>query len=455
MPPIGLRSIRLAGIGLLAVAFTALPAHAQEGTKPSLPDTAACPQAVADIATCYSARHATGAYVFAAMPKSWNGHLVVFAHGGPSLVPYQPLYSQADLAKYSIAVKRGFAWVASSFRREGYGVRMAAADTEDARKFFIERIAKPQRTILHGASFGGLVGVKLLETDAKNADGTTNYDGAFFNSGLVLGTALGYEFRVDLRAVYQYYCKNLPRPSEPDYPLWNGIPADSKMNLKDLETLVDECTGVTKAAATRSEPQKQNLANILGVMGFHERVLYRHMQSSTLLFRDIVQRMMKGRNPFTNLGVRYKGSTDDPALNHDVVRFTADPTALADLRADGEPTGALPVPVISIHSINDPQVVVEGQSVFRGYVNAAGNGERLVQAYTDEPEHTAQSTPELGAALEALMQWIEKGVKPTPQTILATCERLRDVHEGPCRYHPEFEPRSYDTRYYARAAVAR
>src|SRR5262245_9625285 len=245
------------------LAITSLPTLAQEAPKPA---AVTCPAEITEIATCYGAKHASGAYLLAALPKNWNGNLVVFAHGGPAVVPPSATTSEFDLNKYSIAVKRGFAWIASSYRREGYGVRMAAEDTEHAGRFFIDRIARPRRTILHGASYGGLVGAKLLETYARNADGSVNFDAGFFNSGVVAGAALGHEFRADLRAVYQYYCKNLPRPDEPQYPLWSGIPAGLKMTLKDLQAIVEECTGVGKPADARSEAQKQNLANILGVM---------------------------------------------------------------------------------------------------------------------------------------------------------------------------------------------
>ena len=50
----------------------------------------------------------------------------------------------------------------------------------------------------------------------------------------------------------------------------------------------------------------------------------------------------------------------------------ADPAAVAVLKADGDPTGKLPIPVVSIHSINDPQVPVEQQAAYRATV-AAGN----------------------------------------------------------------------------------
>src|ERR1700683_5065971 len=94
--------------GFAVFAWATGAAMAQD--KAALPDTTACPEAIAGIATCYTARHETGAYITAALPKNWNGNLVVFAHGGPSLVPPTQNSSKSDLDKYSYAVRRGFAW---------------------------------------------------------------------------------------------------------------------------------------------------------------------------------------------------------------------------------------------------------------------------------------------------------------------------------------------------------
>ena len=203
---------------------------------------------------------------------------------GPGPFRRAASYSMGGLARYSVEVKRGFAWIASSYRYLGYGVQQSADDTEDARKFFVEHIGKPKRTIVHGASYGGLVGAKLIE---KNT--VANYDGAFFNSGMLAGAVLGYQFRADLRAVYQYYCKNLPRPDEAQYPLWMGLPADSKMTLGSIDRPRRRMHGRHQPGDARSELQKKNLANILGVVGFSEGVLMRHMQYGTFIFRDIAE----------------------------------------------------------------------------------------------------------------------------------------------------------------------
>jgi hypothetical protein len=58
----------------------------------------------------------------------------------------------------------------------------------------------------------------------------------------------------------------------------------------------------------------------------------------------------------------------DAALNRGVARFAADPAAAAALKTDGDLTGVLPVPVVSIHSIYDPVNEVEVGSAYRDVV---------------------------------------------------------------------------------------
>lgn len=441
-----MRSALLTGTAFLALAFAASPASAQNDVKGM--DKVDCPKAVADIATCYSTKLETGAYLLAAMPKTWNGNLIVFAHGGPSTAPPGADDSLGNLNRYAFGVKAGYAWIASTYRKEGYGIAMAAADSEDARQFFLAHFPKPKTTIFHGASYGGMVGAKLLETYAKkNADGTATYDGALFNSGAVGGAMSNYEFRADLRAVYQYYCMNLPKPDETQYAPWMGLPLDSKMTLREINARIDECTGVSKPAELRTEVQKRNLANIVGVMRVPENMVARHMQAATLLFRDLNERFGHGKSVFSNIGVKYRGSSDDAALNSGVARFEADPAAVAALAADGVAKGTLTVPVVSIHSLNDPQAAVEHQYEYREKVKAAGNGPLLVQAYTDEPSHTGQSDPELTASLNALLAWIEKGTKPNAESIAAACNALKTEVDNRCRWHPEYQVKPLSTRF--------
>ena len=79
--------IKSAGLAFGALAITGSAALAQDAARAALPDTTPCPESIAAIATSYTAKHETGAYLFIVMPENWNGNLVVFAHGGPTYTP--------------------------------------------------------------------------------------------------------------------------------------------------------------------------------------------------------------------------------------------------------------------------------------------------------------------------------------------------------------------------------
>ena len=148
-----LRCLSLTLVALTAASGTAL---AQPASKP---DTVTCPETIGTAATCYAAKLDTGAYVLAAVPKNWNGNLIVFAHGGPGPIPTSARYSTGSLGRYSVEVKElGYAWIASTYRYLGFGVQQSADDTDQARQYFVDHFGKPRRTIVHGASYGGLVG---------------------------------------------------------------------------------------------------------------------------------------------------------------------------------------------------------------------------------------------------------------------------------------------------------
>jgi len=410
-------------------------------------ESAPCPKQLPADVQCWNGRDVNGAYYWIAKPRDWNGVLVVHSHGGPRTAKVKQESEVEDLDRFAIIVKRGFAMAASSYREGGYlGIATAAEDSENLRKLYVEKFGKPRRTIAHGQSWGGGVTAYLVERYGSQPG---SYDGAMLTSGLVAGNADAYGYRADLRAVYEYYCHNHPRADEPRYPVWMGLPADSQMKTADLVARVDECTGVRTPKDKRTGAQKKNLANILNVIHIQEKSLVGNMSWSTFLFRDIVRRL-DGKNPFTNEKVRYAGSDDDEALNKGVARFSADPEAARQFASDGKLTGKLPVPVLTMHAIDDPTVFVEQDAHYRSVVDAAGSGDRLVQSWTHESEHSYLSSPEYAAQLEALMDWIEKGEKPTVGKLMALCEKFSKDYDGGCHYAPDFHPRPLETREYPR-----
>lgn len=409
-----------------------------------------CPDGLPAATRCLAGQDQNGAYYWIAIPKAWNGSLVVHAHGGPRLKTPKPDDAVEDLQRFAVTVAEGYAWAGSNYRREGYGVRSAAEDTDNLRKLFWTQFGRPKRTLLHGQSWGANVAAKTAELYARDADGKRVYDGVILTNGVVSGGTRAYDFRADLRAVYQYYCGNHPAADEGQYPLWQGQPVGSKLTNRQLDERVNACTGVDLPPERRSAVQKRNLSNILAVTRIPERTLGSHLGWATFTFADLVNKRLGGRNPFTNEGVVYQGSDDDAALNSGVVRFAADPEGVRLLSEDSDLTGDLQVPTLTLHAIDDPTAFVELEQVLHDTVAKAGKSALLVQTFTDEHEHSKLATPQYAALFRAMSAWIDHGAKPDAARLAALCADAVSVYGEACHFRPTFTPPTLANRSYVR-----
>src|ERR1700741_2221246 len=128
---------------LAADASSATPTTASVASAFAVAD---CPESVKALATCHSTRDSNGAWIWVAVPKQWNKTLIVHAHGGPSLNAPELGEAIEDMQRFDVFVRNGYAWVSSTYRRGGYGVRMAAADVDNSRELFWRTFGKPART---------------------------------------------------------------------------------------------------------------------------------------------------------------------------------------------------------------------------------------------------------------------------------------------------------------------
>lgn len=396
-------------------------------------EPASCPDSVAAIAACHAMRDGNGAWLLAAIPRQWNQRLIVHAHGGPRLDAPQQGDSSKDLDRFSVMVRDGYAWIGSTYRRGGYGVRMAATDVDNSRRLFWARWGRPQRTLLHGQSWGGNVAAKLAELHALDVDGRANYDGVLTTNGLLFGGTRGYAFRADLRAVYQYYCGNHPAPDEVQYPVWQGLAAGAKMSRDELRRRIDACTGLDREANVRSAGQASRLRDILAVTGVAESQLLSHLAWATFHFQDLVHKRLGGGNPFDNTQTVYAGSRDDAALNAGVQRFAADPDALARLAYDADLSGLIVLPTLTVHAAHDPVVSSTAQAAYAATVGRAGQSHLLAQVATDEDQHSRLRDATYLAALRSLEAWLDTDDRPDSKTLQRTCLLLAE-HPAQCGF---------------------
>lgn len=406
-----------------------------------------CPKGVPLEITCFRGQDANGAFVLAARPAQWNGILLVHTYGGPRLSPPSATATDEDLLRFVEMVQDGHAWVATSRRREGFGVSKGAEDAEASRKLAIALFGQPRLTFVHGQSWGANVGAKLIEMlNEPGPGGKRPYDAALLTSGVLAGGTRAYDMRVDLRAAFQAVCGSHPKPEEAQYPVGLGLPAGAKMTRADLEARFNACTGRDKPVAERSPAQVTAGLDLAAASRIPESSLLPSLAWATFVFQDLSQNLTGGKNPFGNMAVKYQGTSDDTAFNRKVPRFAADPEAAKVLAADSDLTGRIAIPVLTLHGIRDATAFIEHEAAYRATLEKAGTLDRLVQVFVDEQEHSKMSPPYYPAALQVLAAWVEAGKRPTPDELRLACEQKSRRFSGVCAVKADYRPQAWAQR---------
>lgn len=430
---------------VLAASLLGSAAFAQSASS-SAPVAMPCPSGLPSGVQCLGGKDAMGAHYLIARPANWNQVLVLHAHGGPLLGEPRAERVVEDLQRWKIVLQAGYAWAGSSFRQGGVAVLAAAEDTERLRQIFNQHVGQARRTVLHGQSWGASVAARGAETNPVDAKGRKAYDAVLLTSGVLAGGTRSYDFRLDLRVVYQSLCNNHPKPDEAQYPLWMGLPADSSMTPAELALRTKECLGLGLKAQERSAEQQRKIQTIVKVIRIPETSIQSHMNWATFHFRDIAQNRTGGGNVFGNWGAVYQGSEDDAALNRNVLRYRTDATAVARFAADTDPTGKIDVPVLSVRGIHDATAFVELQHAFHQTMQGAGTADHLVETFTSDSEHSYLSHPVYPAALAELLDWVDQGKRPSPDSVARRCAAMEPQFGAGCRILPDYRPLALETR---------
>ena len=230
------------------------------------------------------------------------------------------------------------------------------------------------------------------------------------------------------------------------YPLNIGLPADAAMTQADLAVRVNECLALNKPVAERTPEQQRKVKTIVDVVRIPASSIQGHMNWATFHFRDVVQHRTGGVSPFGNRGVSYRGSPDDAALNAAVLRYRADPAAVARFAQDTDLAGRIPVPVLTVKGVDDPTAFVELDAAFRATMAQGGSAARLVQTFTQHNTHSYLSDPTYPTLMTALLRWVDAGDKPTPEGIAQQCAGMEATFGKGCAFLPGYVPAALNTR---------
>ena len=103
------------------------------------------------------------------VPETWNGTLLIFAHGyrdkadHPGEIDNRNADVAPNAALEAPLLAQGFALAGSAYKDNGWAIEDAIQDTKNLALFFRENVARPQRTIIVAASLGTFVGYKSME----------------------------------------------------------------------------------------------------------------------------------------------------------------------------------------------------------------------------------------------------------------------------------------------------
>jgi alpha-beta hydrolase superfamily lysophospholipase len=349
----------------------------------------------------------TGALYRICFPATWNGDLVLYAHG--YVAPHEELALPDDQiggqSASTIVTELGYAFATTSYRSNGLVAVEAVDDLVELVDTIEHRYRPdPERTAIVGFSEGGLVAALAVE---RHPD---RFDGALAACGPIGDFRAQLDYIGDFRVVFDYLFPGVLPGTAVDVPQslrdrWSTVyvPAIVVSLAANLDA-ARELLAITHVPAANADLRAVTEA-VLGLLWYN-----------VFGTADAQQRL--GGQPYDNTERVYSGSSDDAALNAGVDRFQAEPAALAGVerfQTSGNPT----VPVVTMHTSGDPIVPFEQLSLYTAKVKAAGQSANLTETPVDRFGHCSFQAPEVLSAFTTL--WNQ--IPDHPATLASTAGR--------------------------------
>jgi hypothetical protein len=352
-----------------------------------------------------------GANYLIEVPENWRGGLVVFAHGiqrgpGPGAVAAPPISGHI--------LGEGHAWIASGYRAREYQPHLFIEDLVALRELFLKEIGPPRWTIIYGQSMGGHIVVASLELRPGL------YQGGLAECGLVDGIGIA-DYLLAYTAAAELIA-GVPLLDAPDREAFArllnervvpalGMPGSYTARGRQFDSVVKYLMGADRAGNDLP----------LRLQGLQRRYLLNMIYRSP----DVEKEPTPGGRAASTAHIRYRidpglGLTEDE-LNARVRRVhpAKDGRSPSANPVYAERTGRLTVPLITLHETGDAWVPLSLEQSYRRRTIAAGTGHLLVQRVMRSPSHCGFDGEMRERAFDDLVAWIERGVKPEGEDVLA------------------------------------
>ncbi len=409
-------------------------------------------------ALCAGQRDGAAIQIKVPSKKNWNGTLIIWSHGyrnaGP--VPSDPTNPDSPIVQPDTTAEaspsddvsetligEGYALAGSAFKTNGWDVQDGVAGDEDLYKYFSDTFGTPKRVYIWGASLGGLITETLAETQNQWVSGVAPLCGVLGGTNLNLDLALDVAYAVKTLIYPKLQLTGFSSQQEA-VAQWQAASTAvvTKASKGGAEGAADLLT-IGKIAGAPGKTDKYDGHDATSLGQAYAQGIITALGYGTWGRYDIEQRV--GGNPSQNTGVDYSARLSDndrllinaaaPGQLDGVLaklaageRVSADPDARKKADALGNPTGKITDPTITMHTENDPLVLVQNETVFADRVSKipSAKGE-LVQLFTAPPTtyttapygagHCTFTTTEWLGVVSLLDNWVHYGQYAGPGAV--------------------------------------
>lgn len=384
-----------------------------------------------------------GAQYRAEVPAAWNGILVLWSHAAYrfGFVP-----SEVELTNHPATrqwlLDHGYAIAASKYSPvSGWQVEAALRDQLALLDWFDTTVGVPRHTIVEGASMGGMVTTLLAERYPGRVDGAaalcadTAGSVASWNAGL----DLGYVVKTLLDPGGSLQLTHITDPAANQAAAIAIIRSSMVTAAGRARLALAAAVADVAAWSTPGAPPPTELAGQLAEQSGYYGILLGFFLGGD---RAVLEQTAGG-NPSWNIGVDYRqllnrspqGDLARQAyqaasldLEADLARLAAgpritpDPAALLYAAGFGTPTGALRVPLVTMHTTGDGLTPPAEERQYASRVTWNHKEANLRQLATARAGHCTISAAEEITVLHALFDRVDTGAWPSTDPAILTAQ---------------------------------
>ena len=362
------------------------------------------------------------------VPEVWNGTLLIFAHGyrdkadHPGEIDNRNAEVAPNPALEAPLLAQGFALAGSAYKDNGWAVGDAIKDTKALALFFQANVAKPQRTIIVAASLGTFVAYKSME----QFNGI--YDGALCLCSAGAGATRLWDSGVPLYLAYDVIF-GIP----PSWGTVGEVRNDIDFDTEVLAKLVPELSNIANF------PKFEFIRLVAknpgrGIIPPPPPAFFPGWAVTDFFFvteaRAELQRRAGGP-VVQNLDQEYTLTAAEktylaglglptPVVDAWLAQMNArrnieaKPSARNYVRNNTDFNGKIKNPILSVHTVIDPLLVVANESAYAELNASVGREELLFQTFIPGGiGHCAFTGPQVLTAIGAIDLWVRTGVRPT------------------------------------------